>query len=66
MDGLEATRRIKLERPNLPIIVVSGWASSSDREAALGAGADGYLTKPYKIPELLAAIEGLLPSSVGD
>jgi DNA-binding response OmpR family regulator len=60
IDGLETTRRLKERQPQLPIIVVSGYASESDEQQAIDAGADGYIAKPYKAPELLARIANLL------
>lgn len=46
MDGLEATRRIKAKRPDLPIIAQTANAFASDRHAAIEAGCDDFLTKP--------------------
>ncbi|MFW5874411.1 MAG: response regulator, partial [Verrucomicrobiota bacterium] len=56
MDGLEATAQIR-ELPgrggeDLPIVGLSAGALDGDREAAIGAGMDGYLTKPVKVQEL--------------
>ena len=55
MDGLEVTRRIR-EWSSLPIIVVSARGLERDKVAALDAGADDYLTKPFGIEELLARL----------
>ena len=46
MDGLEATRRIKAAHPELPIIALTANAFDSDREMALDAGCDEFLSKP--------------------
>jgi CheY-like chemotaxis protein len=48
MDGLEATRKIKEFRKDLPIIGVTAFAMTGDKEKALEAGCDGYLSKPVK------------------
>jgi two-component system KDP operon response regulator KdpE len=53
LDGLEVTRRLR-EWSLVPIIVLSARGQESDKVAALDAGADDYLTKPFTIPELLA------------
>ena len=55
MDGLEVTRRLR-EWTAMPIIVVSARGKEQDKVAALDAGADDYLTKPFSVNELLARI----------
>lgn len=66
MDGIEVVRRIR-ERSKTPIIILSVRESESDKIAALDAGADDYLTKPFKVGEMLARIRAvirrLLPGS---
>ena len=52
LDGLSAIMKIR-ERKNLPIIVLSAKSEDSDKVAALDAGADDYLTKPFSVDELL-------------
>lgn len=46
MDGLEATRRIKADHPELPVIAHTANAFESDRRAAMEAGCDDFLAKP--------------------
>jgi two-component system, OmpR family, KDP operon response regulator KdpE len=53
MDGIEVTRRLR-EWTRTPIIVLSARDKEHDKIAALDAGADDYLTKPFSMPELLA------------
>lgn len=53
MDGLEVTRRLR-EWATMPIIVLSARGKENDKIAALDAGADDYLTKPFSVGELLA------------
>ena len=53
LDGLEVTRRLR-EWATVPIIVLSARGQEADKVAALDAGADDYLTKPFGIQELLA------------
>jgi PAS domain S-box-containing protein len=60
MDGLEATRKIKEFRKDLPIIGVTAFAMTGDKEKALEAGCDEYLTKPVKPEYLLSAINKLI------
>jgi len=60
MDGLEATRRIKRTQPDLPIVALTAHAMERDRERTREAGCDGFLSKPYPIPELLATVSAYL------
>ncbi len=53
LDGLEVTRRLR-EWTSMPIIVLSARGQESDKIAALDAGADDYVTKPFGVGELLA------------
>jgi two-component system KDP operon response regulator KdpE len=70
-DGIKLTRQIR-EWSRVPIIVISARGREEDKVAALDAGADDYLTKPFGVNELLARIRvalrhwaqsGLDPSS---
>ena len=55
-DGLQATREIKAVRPQLPIVALTANAFDSDRERALEAGCDDFMSKPIKQAECLAMI----------
>ena len=57
MNGLEATRQIKSFRPRLPIIAVTAHALTGDKEMALLAGCDGYISKPIKKDQLFQIIQ---------
>jgi two-component system cell cycle response regulator DivK len=65
MSGLDATRALKADArtSHIPIIVITSFALSGDREKATGAGANGYLAKPYSPRELLALVRGYLPEA---
>jgi CheY-like chemotaxis protein len=52
MDGLEATRRIRMFNSEVPIIAQTAFALQGDREKALEAGCSEYLTKPVNAEEL--------------
>jgi signal transduction histidine kinase len=56
MDGFEATRRIKSQRKSLPVIAVTAYAGSSDREKAMNAGCDDFVTKPVNKDLLLSKL----------
>jgi two-component system KDP operon response regulator KdpE len=66
MDGLEVTKEIR-KRSKMPIIILSVREEAMDKVAALDAGADDYLTKPFSTKELLARLRAvmrrLLPSN---
>ena len=55
MDGVEVTRRLR-EWTQIPIIIVSVREQEKDKIAALDAGADDYLTKPFGVGELMARL----------
>lgn len=55
MDGLEVTKAVRAES-GVPIIVLSARGQEGDKVAALDAGADDYLTKPFGVGELTARI----------
>ena len=54
-DGIEVIKKIRTWS-NIPIIVVSARSEDTDKVAALDAGADDYLTKPFSVDELLARL----------
>ncbi|HJS30021.1 MAG TPA: response regulator transcription factor [Anaerolineales bacterium] len=62
LDGLEVTRRMR-EWTDIPIIILSVREQESEKVAALDAGADDYLTKPFGISELMARIRASLRRS---
>ena len=66
IDGVEVTRKIR-KRSKMPIIILSVREEAMDKVAALDAGADDYLTKPFSTRELLARLRAvmrrLLPSN---
>ena len=62
MDGLELTRRLKADPAfaTIPIIAVTAYAMKGDREKAMAAGCDAYVTKPIDSDLLAATISTLL------
>lgn len=63
-DGFEVLRRIRrtpaLE--NLKVAAITAYAMRGDREKAMAAGFDGYITKPVEVDDLLNAVAELLES----
>ena len=63
-DGIDLTRKIR-EWSKTPIIVISARGREDDKVAALDAGADDYLTKPFGVNELLARMRVALRHAEG-
>jgi two-component system, OmpR family, copper resistance phosphate regulon response regulator CusR len=55
-DGWEVLREARSHNPDLPIIVVTAMADDRDRQRVLQAGANDYLSKPFRFSDLLAKI----------
>ena len=64
MDGVQVIRGLR-GWTNVPIIVLSGRAGSQDKVAALDAGADDYVTKPFGVDELLARVRAVSRRTTG-
>lgn len=64
MDGIEVIRRLR-EWTAVPIIVLSARGQEGDKVAALDAGADDYVSKPFGVGELLARIRVALRHAAG-
>jgi FixJ family two-component response regulator len=60
IDGLELQRRVRFERPELPVIFVSAHYDAEIRSRAMGQGAAAFLYKPFDAADLLGAIEQVL------
>ncbi len=58
-DGLEVCRRIQSERP-VPVLMLTARDEESDIVIGLGVGADDYLTKPFRMREVVARVRALL------
>src|SRR5512137_840767 len=63
IDGVEVTRLLR-QWAQIPIIILSVRGSEDDKIAALDAGADDYLTKPFSTGELIARIRAALRRTV--
>jgi DNA-binding response OmpR family regulator len=56
LNGYEICRKVKAEKPDLPVIMLTARGSEMDKVAGLDIGADDYITKPFSLPELLARV----------
>jgi DNA-binding response OmpR family regulator len=66
LDGLEVCRRVRREHPALPILLLTAQDGELDAVAGLDAGADDYVTKPFRLAELLARVRAGLRRSAPD
>ena len=55
MDGLMLIRQMKQLRPDLPVIIITGFSTEVSAIEAVNLGVSGYLTKPFRVPQVLAA-----------
>lgn len=62
MDGLDVCRRIRSDpaTASIPVIILTGKKNSQDVSAGMAAGADAYVTKPFRTASVIEAIEKLL------
>ena len=57
LDGIEATRIIRLNKDSVPIVALTANDSDDDRNICLEAGMDSFLTKPINKQKLIEAIK---------
>ncbi len=55
-NGIEITREIKRLKPNIKVIVVTGYESAEIAKEATEAGADAYITKPFESKDIITKI----------
>jgi DNA-binding response OmpR family regulator len=60
IDGLEVCRRIRADNRTVPVLILTARADEVDLVVGLDAGADDYVTKPFRLAELLARVRALL------
>ena len=63
LDGIVVCETIRLNDPDIPILMLSAKNSSADRVLGLKKGADDYLTKPFNLEELLLRVNKLIRKS---
>lgn len=63
MNGLNLTRKLRAERPHIPILMLTALGTTDDKVEGFDAGADDYLVKPFELRELLARVKALLNRS---
>jgi DNA-binding response OmpR family regulator len=60
VDGLEICRQLRRRLPDLPVLMLTARADEVDAVVGLDAGADDYVTKPFRLAELMARIRAAL------
>jgi DNA-binding response OmpR family regulator len=66
MDGLEVCRQVRAMGSDVPVLVLTARADEVDTVVGLDAGADDYVTKPFRLAELLARVRALLRRGGGE
>ncbi|NMC50571.1 MAG: PAS domain S-box protein, partial [Desulfovibrio sp.] len=71
LDGVAATKRIRREaafaaKADIPIVALTAYAMSGDREKLLAEGMDAYLSKPFDMDELRAILQDMAEKKTGD
>ena len=67
VDGWTVLRQMRAQKETerVPVITFTANAFASDREKALGAGCNAFLTKPFDLPEFLKVVQRLLSAPTG-
>ena len=63
LDGIAVCETVRLNHPDIPILILSAKNRSADRVLGLKKGADDYLTKPFNLEELLLRVNKLIKKS---
>jgi excisionase family DNA binding protein len=63
MDGLTLIKQAKRLKADLPVIIITGFSTESSAIEAVNLGVAGYLTKPFRVPQVLAAAAKALGQS---
>jgi DNA-binding response OmpR family regulator len=63
LDGIAVTRALKADATtsSIPIVLCSAKTSENDKSIGLAAGADDYVTKPFKVKDLVQRVAALVP-----
>jgi CheY-like chemotaxis protein len=64
LSGWEVAREVKKLRPDMPVILITGWGQNQDEEKLKESGVDRVVTKPFRIEQLMKTVEDLLSKPV--
>ncbi len=59
MDGMEILKAVKKLKPDLYVVVITGYSTVANTVKAMKLGANDYLSKPFTDDQLIAAVEGI-------
>lgn len=62
MNGWEVAKRVKSEKPNLPVILITGWGIELDEEKINFSWVDCVISKPFQVNEILEKVQFLIPT----
>jgi DNA-binding response OmpR family regulator len=65
VDGLDVCRVLRVEHPQIAVIMLTARASENDQLLGFDLGADDYITKPYSMRQLVARVRAVLRRTVG-
>jgi DNA-binding response OmpR family regulator len=65
VDGLEVCRHLRNARPHLPVVMLTARTEEVDLVVGFDAGADDYVTKPFRVAELVARLRARLRGAAG-
>src|SRR3954452_11459938 len=66
VDGIEVCHRVREDRPAVPIVFLTARDGEMDAVGGLDAGADDYITKPFRLAELLARVRSQLRKTTAE
>ncbi len=66
MDGLDLCKEVRLQKPGIPILMLTALGTTDDKVEGFDAGADDYLVKPFELRELHVRIRALLKRNTGN
>jgi DNA-binding NtrC family response regulator len=55
LDGLAVVREVRRMKAKLPVIIITGYSTEAAAIEAINLGVAGYLIKPFRVPQVLAA-----------
>lgn len=64
VDGLTVIREARRLKSELPVIIITGYSSEASAIEAINLGVQGYLTKPFRVPRVLAAASKALGEAI--
>lgn len=64
LDGVSVLKKLREEKNNIPVILLTAMSEDEDKIRGLELGADDYITKPFKMQEVIARIRAVLRRSV--